>query len=266
MIQIIIFSKDRPCQLDALLDSIKWFYGVPSFINILYLYSNDFYSKGYNQCMADYIINKNIEWHCQLNSKDGFKAQIENLSIKNNCEYITYFTDDDIIKSKFQYDEIFKQFENNKDILTLSLRLGLHVNFNYVNQEYTPSPVTNLWEWRKYPPLSDWGYPMSIQGNIFRREDIIPCIKRIHFDCPNNFEGSMYHSPINKPYMLCYPKSKVLGLQLNRVASTSTNRSGNISIEHLNKEYLNGKRLDFRKLCDVDFNSPDIELKEIQWM
>jgi len=252
MVQIIIFSKDRAFQLDALLRSIKELYHVLYTINVLYTYSNSFYKCGYSLCQMHH---RDINWVLQEN----FKTDTEDLINVHHSKYVSFFTDDDLIKRDVYYDETFKQLDGNANILTLSLRLGLHCHRNYVNNNETPPPKSIIWNWKNYPPLSDWGYPMSIQGNVFRAVDLKGYTSKLNYNTPNTLEGSMYHKPLSQPLMACYEKSKVVCLQINRVAD-SINRAGNVHQDYLNKMFLEGLKMKLQPIYDMpDQDSSDFE-------
>ena len=54
MINIIIFSKDRACQLDCFLRSVIKYMYLPHTIQILYKYTTEGYKRGYNKLIESY--------------------------------------------------------------------------------------------------------------------------------------------------------------------------------------------------------------------
>lgn len=258
MLQIIIFSKDRAMQLDALLRSI--YYNVIMIRNIVVIYtsSSKEYSDGYKLCKERH---PDISWYPEHHFKNDVCSFVD-----NNFKFTTFMVDDDIVIGTWAKDALWDKLETCGETYTLAHRLGKHINWNYVNNNSTPAPDSNTscYRWQDHPPLSDWGYPMSIQGNVFRTSDLREYVKKLNFNCPNAFEGSMYHHPLTgSPFVLYYDKAKIIGLQVNRVASTSTNR--HMKVEDmgqitLNKKWLDNKRINLQPIFNLpEQKSPDID-------
>lgn len=254
MIQIIVFSKDRPCQLDALLRSIDDHYLIEHKTNIIYKAIDDDYSRGYAKCRE---LHSNVNWV----PEENFRHNTNVLSTQHQRPYTTYFTDDDVVTGEFNVDTTFNRFESDTSILALSLRMGLNIDVHYVNDHKQPGPKSCVWNWRNFPDLWDWGYPMSIQGNVFRTNDLRGYVTKLIYDNPNYFEGAMYQKPLKAPYLICYPRSKVIGLQMNRVVESHSNRCGNHHQKYMNEKWMNGKRIRLAPLYDLIPSSPDLEVE-----
>jgi hypothetical protein len=98
-----------------------------------------------------------------------------------------------------------------------------------------------MWFWKGLP--GDFGYPMSLDANIFRTDDIFPLACNLKYENPNTFEGVLAVNPINRPYMICYPESKVMNIPVNKVQTANGNHCGNISSDFLNREFTNLKMI-----------------------
>jgi len=113
-LKVIIFSYNRPAQLDLFLRSIKRF---TDFKNIYITYMHDDnYQKGYERVIKD---NPDIRFEYRL---EDLKQYIMK---ELNTPYIMFSPDDNVFIGKVSLkDKQFKQFMENPDILSFSLRLG----------------------------------------------------------------------------------------------------------------------------------------------
>lgn len=246
-LKVIVFSYNRPAQLDLLLRSMKRF---TDFKDIWVSYMHDpEYQEGYRRVILD-----NIDVHF-VYRYDNLKDYVMRWLDK---PYVMFCPDDDVFIGKVSLkDQQFKQFANNPDILCLSLRLGWNCNycFDQDTPVEVPKMIDGMWEWQKYP--LDWGYPMSCSCTIFRTNEIKPILERLEFDIPSHIEAQMHKTPLPQPLMLCYPKQKVLEMPFNSVQNEFlNNRTGDISIEWLNNEFMKGKIIDLDYIVKQKFNSP----------
>jgi hypothetical protein len=239
MINIIIFSKDRACQLELLLRSMKLFFMESSLCNvsILYKYSSDIFKKGYEKTKALYPEFKYI-----LEENGGFKRQMLEL-INEKCWCTMFFVDDIVFKDYFfiRSPEL-KVFLNDKSIACLSLRMCHRINYCYTEKRETPPPIisdSNTWKWVGLP--GDWGYPNSLDSNIFRTSEIMHLMRTMDYCNPNTLEGTWAnHPPYDQPYMICFKESKIVNNPINKVQTANNNHCGNISAFEVNMAYLKG--------------------------
>ena len=108
----------------------------------------------------------------------------------------------------------------------------------------TPPPVFKshwTWGWRGLP--GDWGYPMSLDGHIFRTLAIRRRLVSRRYDNPNTLEAQLALKPLRHRTMRCYEHSRVMNLPMNRVQRVFNNRSGEIDPAGLNRAFLKGARI-----------------------
>lgn len=248
---IIIFSKDRPSQLDLLIRSMKKYFNefYDYQIKILYRYTSDDYGVGYTK-LIEYHPDENIIWK----KEDDFKKDLISL-FNNSLKYSVFFVDDNIFKEPFSIlDEKFKHFEKNDDILCLSLRLHPRLKYCYAAKVPMTLPYfheNNIFSW--IGQSGDYGYPMSLDGHIFKTINLLYYILYLDYKCPNSLESIMASRPLFLyPNMLCYDKSVIINNPINKVQKYNNNYHGNIEAEFLNKEFLCGKRLDLSLYDGID--------------
>jgi hypothetical protein len=263
---IVIFSKDRAMQLEALLRSYKEFCKDCYFNNITIIWkaSTLDFLDGYMTLQENEAYTKDlgITWVIQTDFK---KNVLE--SLKSSSEFSMFLVDDILFKEPFSSsDKQFITFRDSKEILCLSLRLWKGIDYCYPTNTTVTLPndfdqFTGTWSW--VGAEGDWGYPMSVDGHVFRTELISQIAAKLNYYNPNTFEGIMAaFSGMLKNYgkMICYPQgSKLLNLPINRVQNDVNNRFENsISAEEMNQRFLNGDRIDLKPFYFFPNHAPHV--------
>lgn len=258
MIDIIIFSKDRACQLDACLRSIKLNIKVPHKISVLHTYSHDSFLKGYELVSN---LNIGINFYFEIN----FKWQVLSLIKNSQNKLIMFLMDDNLVKEEIIQTEYIERFEYDVNFkaacCAISTRLGQNVDYCYAINRHSPIPEMfgNHWNWTI--AQGDWGWSMSLDGNIYRREDLIGYLDKLEFSNPNTMEGSMSVNRLPQCLMMHLGSQKVINIPANRVQSFYENRHGNlISAQELNDLFISGKRIKLQPLFDAKVNACHVEL------
>jgi len=242
MITVICWSKDRAAQLDLTLSTYKKYFKEwkEQTLNIIYTYSNDFYKQGYD-LIKQY--HPEFNWILETNFKN------DTLKCLNSDKLLTSFiVDDDVFIDYFSMENNeIKEFLNNDTITCVSPRLGLHINFCYTQNKPQPQPQLDekrMWNWTKNC-VHDWNYPSSVASfHLFRTRDIL-FLNNTSFRAPNSLESEFNnYYPRNKEFMICFENAKCFCSAPNRVQTENNNLCLNTySIDFLNKEFLNNKRL-----------------------
>jgi len=240
MVSLLIVSKDRPCQLDLFLRSMLENFLVPYESTVLYTYSNDFYKEGYDIVIDLYKDKFNFV------KESDFKQDVLN-SLNINNKYFTSLGDDTVVIDKVELTKEFKIFDENISILALNYRMGpnIEIVFQGRGPEVLPSFIDgNIWNWQS-AKAKNWHYSMSMMGQFYRMFDMINYLPTLGFSNPTMFEGYMTQRPFNdKPLMICFEKSKIIELAVNRIQNIAiNNKFGNITTETLNEIWLSGKRI-----------------------
>ena len=263
-INVVIFSKNRACQLELLLRSMKKHWVDKITPSIIFKTDNDNYSQGY-QIVSDDTFG-NALWVNENASRSQFKDLV--VRMIDPAKLLTvFFVDDIVFKEDFTLDsDRMDFFINRNDVVCVSLRLGRNITQCYTLNIDTPLPFIDnygMWKWKGL--LGDWGYPMSVDGHIFKTSDILPKIKSIQFNGPNWLEGNLEKTPIEKTYMMTFDKSKIVNIPANRVQNNSFNRNMNIDVNWLNNVFISGKRIDLASIEELENNSVhfDFEFKFI---
>jgi hypothetical protein len=254
MIKVIIFSKDRPAQLDLTLTSIARNFQLDASVYVLYKASNTKFEEGY-----DILREYREPTDCYCMGEYDFRDDLLRL-MAGPEKYTMFLTDDDIFYRKADYTE--KDLDDLFSIngfYCFSNRLGINTTVQnpHNRSELAQLPKFDLikdgdkefllWNWKTVG--GNFGYPLSVDGHIFRTEDIISLTEKTEFKNPNFYEAHLQaHLCRIGPGMASCKNSVLFGNPVNRVQDTFTNNAGQfygISAEDLNREFLRGKRLQF---------------------
>jgi hypothetical protein len=267
MINTIIFSKDRACQLDLLLRSFKHYFVEWRQLNVSIICkaTNGAFKKGYDKTLIRHPEFKFI-------FETNFRSDLCRCNFSK--DKTMFFVDDDVFINPVSLnDNVFKLFEQNKDITCISLRMNPLVNSCYTQKQRpakTP-PLSNdlIWNWRiaaqsdlwqGYP--SDWGYPMSVDGHIFRTNEVLNKIQMLNYQSPNFFEGALASTMVNGSQMICFKNSIIFNNPINKVQTSNGNEAGIIkgcSAEFINDRYISGEYLDFTPYTNIRLLAPHQE-------
>lgn len=276
MLTIFIFSRDRACQLDLLLRSIKKSMStsnLPYKVMTLCKITSDDYAKGYAKlwrCHPD--VSNYIE-------ADSFREDAIFLLNEIRDSYTMILVDDDVFIRHSIGDEIknaLEEFDYNDDAAALSTRLGKRITFWYEKQETVIVPeltkmrYTYKWEYSKGYGVGGWNSWYSLDGNVFITEELLGLVSKLKFGSPNTLEAAMRNNPmVNKPTMLCLESPLLVGVPMNRVQVDWATRSSGISAKELNRAWLSGNMISVEQFWNknntsvhVDYPTTDLVIDE----
>lgn len=246
----IVLSKDRPAQLDLLLRSVTCnALNLVDSVSILWSSSNGGYAAGYGICEADHP-------DCDFYSQGHFHSNVMQL-LDEADDYVMFLTDDSYFYREVPDADPCAILNYETAAICFSLRLGQNTDTCYpLRGRIQITPVFEdggdyyIWEWRTGD--GDFGYPGSLDGHIFRKKDLLSLIDGAeNWWNPNTLEDVLSRNVYKdfKPFMSSFYDSVLVGIPANR---TSTSHPGNrygedfmVDPLHLNREYLDGKRILF---------------------
>ena len=231
----VIFSKDRPAQLDLLLRSIERNME-PEDTTIIVHASTPMFVKGYGKI-------KNPAWVFREGHFDWHLRD----SLRVADETVTFFCDDDIV-----YRPVPRQpselLLSDEMILAVCLYLG-----NGNTQMGLPRGFP-VWRWQPLP-RHDFGFPTAIDGNTYRTQDVLALIGDEVIPNPTMLETVMAlraeRIAGERSLMAAFEQQSLVGVPVNRVSDQSGVPFGNIfpqSVEELNDRFLAGQRIDLDAL------------------
>ena len=250
MINALIFSKDRALQLDLLLKSIEKNAKDIFNLNVLYAFSDDKFNDGYNMVIDQY---PNVNF---IKEKD-FKNQTLDIIKDSNEEFFTFFTDDSLFFGEVDENEILNSFKEDKNNLCFSLRLGKNTTFCYVvnseNKLYGEERIgekSMKWDWQKH--FLDYHFPFSINGHIFKRDEIYKFVKKTNFYCHNELEeGLQMFNSYPKNIMSSFEQSTLVNTPINIVQTYCFNKFGEMhsyTPSELNNHLISGNTINYNEI------------------
>ena len=264
MIDCLIFTKDRACQLDLLLRSIEDNFPELGSIKIIYNASSPSFLSGYQILFHRYPQH---EWIEETNLVKDIKDVVS--TFEN--EFSMAFVDDELIVRKHDITPLLDTIRTNELVHCASLRLGKQVDYTYTAN--IPSPPPNFikkeghdiygWKWEEQNPNADWGYPACINSHIYRTELFKGLILQNNFKNVNDLEGMFNRArQYFKPVMICFGEPMSLNVANNHV-QTGSNRHSNkdeYTVESLNDKFIAGHRIDPAPLYGYETNMATLEL------
>lgn len=263
-IAVIVFSKDRPVQIEALLRSVlKYFSGNCSWY-ILWRASNDEIADAYYAIFSSFTNNK--------------FTFIRETHFKHDLIYILRFSRHSGII--FMVDDlIFIDYFDSSILIGLqplqqvaSLRLSPCISYCQPRNCLSPPPKFNIssqgtWlEFSWTESTGDWSMPISLDGHLFSRSEILRLIKYIHFKAPNSLEASLGYFKFLFKYRkgLCLSLPAIRNFAFNRVQSENEDfPCGSWTPERMLMKWSTGWQLDIIALADYDAISCHVEVEPV---
>jgi hypothetical protein len=271
MITSIIFSKNRPLQLDLCLNSIKK--NFPQSTQNIVIHNNSVeFGKAHNQ-----LIKEHPDVKFWQQSKWLFFDVWDAVTGAKN-DYVCLFVDDCIVYNKIEIEEINKKLI--PEVSCISLRLGANIcerqhegeTFPDKPQSFAFSECGKYMVWNKTtrPYGSYWSYSLSVDGHIFRKDELEEMTYELYKvsnlkdwkQTPNELESQLQRFwALSPPLMVCPFQSAVVNSPNNKVQDTHTaNRAGDVFsyCEYdLLENYLCGDRINIDKIEDYIYNETD---------
>lgn len=263
--QLIIFSKNRACQLNLLLDSLK--VNAPLLfdkISVLYKSDNEDYLLGYQKIFdkypSVYFFNEN-----------NFRRDLFKL-IDDEIEATTFMVDDAVFYNQILARKVDIIRPVVKDNYIFSLRLGKNcvyshpANLHYELGEHEVEGEYITFDYTKQQ-VGDFSYPLSTDGHIFNTRLIKDLLIETDFKNPNTLEAYLQRFVVTNSIpttVKCFTESKVVSIPVNLVNDTFDNRHGlefGISELELNNKYLNGEIINLNAMDFSNVNGPHKEIK-----
>lgn len=261
----VVFSKDRAMQLHAFLTSLYEKITPSITTHVLYYTSSQAHQQSYDE-LQQLHLGFPIQFHRQKNS-NSFRNDL--IPLLNDCHEsnIIFFVDDIVVTEKIDLNDLL-QFDPDKFVP--SLRMGRNISKNYTTNSQQPLPdfknglTTDsdkiIWRWRE--GILDWGYPLSVDGHIFLRQEILSMLKLLRFSAPNTLEDVLqgFLPLFTNRFGVAYTKSKIMNIPCNKVQEENKNFHGNIHQYLLLKKWQDGFAIDLENVYGYINKSPHEEI------
>jgi hypothetical protein len=244
----IVFSKDRPLQLFSLLTSYLEKVDNPCTLTVLYSASSPHYLKAY-LTISELFSRSNIYFV----KEQDFRSDLLGMLFRVNQSHLFFLVDDIIFVEPVDLQRLSTL--STPDCVP-SLRLGKNTRRCYTQNVKQNFPSSFKWsansevyEWCWADGEYDWGYPISVDGNIFRTSEIQLMANVCSYKAPNSFEQSLqwFAKSFLHRQGVCFEKSVIINIPFNKIQSENNNISGSVDPSLLLKYWEDGFELDLLK-------------------
>ena len=261
----IVFSMDRALQLHGLLGSYQDLVADPVKLTIIYRASSEAHDAAYQEVFREYA--ELVKVKSQQN-RQGFKALVIDALSEGDAEHLFFLVDDNMFVEPVDLISFASQAST---YCVPSLRMGQNLSRSYTLQrqqaipelcsiESPPDQPLLAWLW-KYGEL-DWNYPLSVDGHVFKRVEILALAKTLDFDSPNRFEEHLqkFQAAFSWRMGACYAKSRLINIPYNRVQTDIDNLYGSVHQDEMLKMWNAGYRIDRHSYYGITNESAHQEL------
>lgn len=181
MIKAIVFSKNRPMQVEATIRSFEHYCENRGEVEINVLW------KGDEEYLENYRELKKIVGDRWI-QENGFKST---LMAMLKGEQVLFLVDDMIFLRPFRLLKL-----DDTQVLGQSLRLGTNVVESYMMRMKNTIPKSlnkkneDVWEYEWSNAGGDWGYAFEVSASMYRVEDLLWLGKR-DWNGPNQLEAAL---------------------------------------------------------------------------
>ncbi len=266
MINALILSKDRACQLRLLFDSIKKY--APKLFNqitVIYTGSDDRFIQGYDKLISQEVL-PNLVWQKEKDFVQDFVNFFEQCDSEFSCGIV----DDCVFYKTVPSDAELVESAFDDDVFCFSLRLGSNTTMQYYMrpeerhhlQNHMVSSHFVKWDWKEWDSRLNYGYPISLDGHIFRTKELAELNRKHEFQYLRQWEGVLAgnsRKDVDRNMMVSYRQSVLFSIPANCVQDPPlvSGQIHSFSEEVLNDSYLGGNIIDLDKL--------EVGFQNVQW-
>jgi hypothetical protein len=285
----LIFSKDRPLQLQATLASFALHCreAAQTPITVLYRASSGAFSRGYAQLREEFQDRLQIDWVEERSFRRDLLACLREppavsrgrrildrmrlRSWRPSFEQLLFLVDDNIFVRPFSLHAIRDALDQQPSAVGFSLRVGRNTTTCYSMSCAQPlpdfQPIDGGLRFRWVGQTGDFGYPIEVSSSVYRTADLIGLLRTLPYTNPNRLEQVLSSSSsffaLGKPDLLCFDQSVAFCAPINKVQTILDNRAGecdDYSSEVLLGRFLEGQRVDVEALRDFVPQAAHVEI------
>jgi glycosyltransferase involved in cell wall biosynthesis len=250
--QALIFSKDRPLQLDGTLRSFSRHCRDADGVKVRVLYTA---STSRNRSLYLQVMRE----HPGVHFVEEFDFRRDTILLIGLHEFVLFVVDDCLFVDDFDLAEWAAALRSRSDAIGVSLRLGINTTHCYVQDK--PQRLPNLQPVAKsllafrWPGMDyDFGYPLEVSSSLYRSADLREVLTEVPFSNPNILEAEMANRAVRfcerYPVLLCPKRSVAFCAPVNIVNQVCVNRAGSrteLSAGTLAERYATGWRMDIAR-------------------
>lgn len=234
------------------------------------------FQSGYRKIQSRNIL-PNITWQ---EDTEFYKDFVQFLKT-SDTELVCGITDDCVFYRQINITQkTLEDLFSNENIFCFSFRLGLNTTLqDYSTGRHQPSLSkyhnynTDIiyWNWKQQYEHDNYGYPISLDGHVFRTSDLYDLTIRHPTGCLRHWEGNLAgkcREDVNRPYMASEETSSLYCIPTNCVQDPplQAGLKHHMSSDFLNTEYLSNNIIDYDSVIKNDVtwshNEIDLHLRE----
>ncbi len=180
-ISIIVFSKGRPMQMHAYLESLLQFSdAAQEMVTVLYCETAQI---RYEKLMRSF---PQVKWIKESKFEDDLKQIVSGAS-----DYIMFGCDDVVFTDKFSLQKASEYLQENAQVFGYSMRLG--ENIQPVPENLSSNEAVLEWKWDC--AYQHYNYPWELDCTLYRREDVV----RMTMEEENAIKNPNYYEAMITP-------------------------------------------------------------------
>jgi hypothetical protein len=261
---VVVFSRDRAMQLDAVLRSFYLHCEDPerAEMRVLFSATTERHARQYLDLRREHSQRRGLTfvrergfrsdllglmatigsvgtatgllWRSVLAMGPRFGRLASSLTWSLGNSLVLFLVDDNIFVRPFRLATVERLLSAHPDALGMSLRLGKNTSYCYPLDRGQRVPEFSSIESGvvgfNWPSAdADFGYPLEVSSSVYRMRDVLPFLARLRFRNPNTLEQEMsmrtQYFRESKPLLLSYEMSVTFCNPLNKVQSELANRA-----------------------------------------
>lgn len=261
--QGIVFSRNRPLQLDALIRSyLKLSQENDGVLHVIYKADNERYEKAYRQLFEELQSSRIIP-----HGEGSFQSDVRTTLSFIRSRTMFFLVDDILFLAPFSL-RLLGSFDPLKYVPSLRLAEGQDYCYTRDKAQKVPdlrkteqkgtSFITWCWSGEEH----DWGFPLSLDGHLFDRREMEILLNHLEFSSPNSLENALQiHVGLFLPRLgVAYHSPRLINTPWNKVQTEVNNRSGSMTESELLGLWEEGKRIDIHAYAGTVAASTHAEL------
>lgn len=237
MVTMLVWSRNRAMQLDALLRSAKKH--VKGITHIVVLYRADAgFTAGYARCISQHT-------EATFVIESDFERNIKSIAKNIVTPYVLGNSDDNV----FIRDVDLRKIAIPSDVVGYSLRLGKNIAFCQPAKIALKQPLYRKdrsfleWAWRDSDPRGCLGYPHPVDSTVYKTTYFQSLLDGTTFSNPCAMENAILAKKHSAPsYLRSVQETALVSIAHNAMTEANNANAGG-SLEELEKRYVRGERI-----------------------
>jgi hypothetical protein len=254
MIDLIVWSRARPQQLDLLLRSVELYAKDIFNISVIYKIIGDHYDfKGYHKARDKF---PHVQWIPETPNPKAFQGHTAFAIEWGKSDYVCFACDDNVVYRPVD-KKLLEKYLPKAENTCFSLRLGYNCIVQDCHRGTVQMPLNIVvdneeiieWPISYYAPETNYGYPFSLDFHIYRKSLINKILPNIDFRNPSELEGNMTRWRSSIDFMRAFPQSCTVNIPANSAGGvTRAGEQHPASLDDLNEMYLDDWIIDLQDI------------------